>query len=94
MLTIGEFSRLSRVSAKTLRYYDQIGLLKPGYVSRESGYRYYEVPQLRDMLLISRLKQYQFSLPEIAAALAKKDNHSLAGLIHDKRDQLISQISD
>jgi DNA-binding transcriptional MerR regulator len=93
MLTIGEFSRLSRVSAKTLRYYDQIGLLKPGYVSRESGYRYYEVSQLHDMLLISRLKQYQFSLPEIAAVLAKKDNTYLAGLIHDKRDQLMSQIS-
>lgn len=92
MLTIGEFSRLSRVSTKTLRYYDQIGLLKPGYVSQESGYRYYEVSQLRDMLLISRLKQYQFSLPEIAAVLVKKDNNYLAGLINDKKNQFISQI--
>lgn len=73
MLTIGEFSKISRVSTKTLRYYDQIGLLKPGYVSRDSGYRYYEVAQLRDMLLITRLKQYQFSLPEIAAVLATRD---------------------
>ncbi len=94
MLTIGEFSRLSRVSAKTLRYYDQIGLLKPGYVSRENGYRFYEVSQLRDMLLISRLKQYQFSLPEIAAVLAKKDDDYLAGLIREKKAQLLSQISD
>ncbi len=94
MLTIGEFSRISRASPKTLRYYDQIGLLKPGYVSPESGYRYYEVSQLRDMLLISRLKQYQFSLPEIAAVLAKKDNSHLAGLIRTKKDELISLISD
>lgn len=93
MLTIGEFSRLSRVSAKTLRYYDQIDLLKPGYVSRESGYRYYEVCQLRDMLLISRLKQYQFSLPAIADVLAKKDNHYLAELINEKMNQLVSRIS-
>lgn len=93
MLTIGEFSRISRVSAKTLRYYDQIGLLKPGYVSRESGYRYYEVSQLRDMLLISRLKQYEFSLPEIAAVLAKKDDGHLAGLIRNKKDELLSRIS-
>ena len=94
MLTIGEFSKISRVSAKTLRYYDQIGLLKPGYVSRESGYRYYEVSQLRDMLLISRLKQYQFSLPEIAAVIAKKDNGYLSALIQAKKDELSSQISD
>jgi len=93
MLTIGEFSKISRVSAKTLRYYDQIGLLKPSYVSRESGYRYYEVSQLRDMLLISRLKQYQFSLPEIAAVLAKKDNGYLSALMQAKKDELTSQIS-
>ena len=94
MLTIGEFSKMSRVSAKTLRYYDQIGLLKPGFVSRESGYRYYEAVQLRDMLLIARLKQYQFSLPEIAAVLAKNDNDYLARLIQDKKGQFLSQISE
>ncbi len=88
MLTIGEFSRISRVSAKTLRYYDQTGLLKPGYVSPESGYRYYEVSQLHDMLLISRLKQYQFSLPEIAAVLAKKDSAYLSALIQAKKAEL------
>jgi DNA-binding transcriptional MerR regulator len=94
MLTIGEFSRISRVSAKTLRYYDQIGLLKPGYVSPESGYRYYEVSQLRDMLLISRLKQYRFSLPEIAAVLARRDNGYLSALIQSKKAELSLQISD
>ena len=93
MLTIGEFSKISRVSTKTLRYYDQIGLIKPGYVSNETGYRYYEATQLRDMLLISRLKQYQFSLPEIAGVLAKKDNDYLARMIQDKKGQFLSQIS-
>jgi DNA-binding transcriptional MerR regulator len=94
ILTIGEFSKISRVSAKTLRYYDQIGLIKPGYVSRETGYRYYEVSQLNDMLLISRLKQYQFSLPEIASVMVKKDSNYLAGLIKDKKNLFLSQISD
>lgn len=94
MLTIGEFSRISKVSPKTLRYYDQIGLLKPGFVSRESGYRYYEASQLRDMLLISRLKQYRFSLPEIAAVAARQDNGYLSALIQAKKAQLSSQISD
>lgn len=92
MLTIGEFSILCRVSAKTLRYYDQIGLLKPGHVCAESGYRYYEASQLRDMLLISRLKQYQFSLPEISAVLARRDAGFLSGQIRAKREQLRQQM--
>ncbi len=89
MLTIGEFSRISRVSTKTLRYYDQIGLLKPGFVSQDSGYRYYEVSQLRDMLLISRLKRYQFSLLEIAAVLATRDNGHLAELLQAKKEEFL-----
>lgn len=93
MLTIGEFSKITRVSAKTLRYYDQIGLLKPGYVSGETGYRYYEVRQLRDMLLISRLKLYQFSLPEIAAVLAKNDAVYLASLILQKKELLTETLA-
>lgn len=94
MLTIGEFSRISRVSAKTLRYYDQIGLFKPGFVSPDSGYRYYEVSQLRDMLLISRLKRYQFSLPEIAAVLTARDNGHLARLLQAKKEEFLQQIEN
>jgi DNA-binding transcriptional MerR regulator len=94
MLTIGEFSKISKVSPKTLRYYGEIGLLKPGFVSKDSGYRYYEVSQLRDMLLISRLKQYGFSLPEIATVLASGDNQHLAELIRVKKEELLRQIQN
>ena len=92
MLTIGEFSKICMVSAKTLRYYDQIGLLKPGYVSRESGYRYYEAAQLKDMLLITRLKRYGFSLPEIAAAMAARDSDALAARMRAKREIFLGEI--
>ena len=44
--TIGEISKLSRISLKTLRYYDEIGLLKPKYVNQENNYRYYSIEQL------------------------------------------------
>jgi DNA-binding transcriptional MerR regulator len=93
LLTIGEFSKICRVSAKTLRYYDQIGLLKPGQVDNGSGYRYYAVTQLQDMLLISRLKQYQFSLPEIATIIAKNDPRYLADCIRTQQKKLEKQIS-
>ena len=41
MIKIGDFSKLSLVSIKTLRYYDEMGLLKPINVDRFTGYRYY-----------------------------------------------------
>ena len=40
MLSIGEFSKICQVSAKTLRYYDEIGLLRPEEINPENGYRY------------------------------------------------------
>ncbi len=94
MLTIGEFSKISRVSAKTLRYYDLIGLLKPEYVSRDTGYRYYEISQLRTMLLIARLKQYGFSLPEIAAYLSSQSDAYLLDVMQRKKSELKSQLLD
>ena len=69
MLTIGEFSRICMVTAKTLRYYDAIGLVKPVAMGQENGYRYYEEGQLARMLEIQRLKAYGFSLEEIQALL-------------------------
>ena len=41
MLKIGEFSKLSRVSVRMLRHYDEIGLLKPAETDRFTDYRYY-----------------------------------------------------
>ncbi|MDQ2087748.1 MerR family transcriptional regulator [Herbivorax sp. ANBcel31] len=65
MLSIGEFSKICRVSTKTLRYYDEIGLIKPDEINTETGYRYYSIKQLKKMLYIDRLKSYHFSLEEI-----------------------------
>lgn len=65
MLSIGEFSKVCEVSTKTLRYYDEIGLISPSEVNPENGYRYYSIEQLETMLFINRLKLYQFSLEEI-----------------------------
>lgn len=73
MLSIGEFSNLCRVSAKTLRYYAEIGLLAPNLVDPQSGYRYYAIEQLETMLFINRMKAYSFSLDEIRELLRAKD---------------------
>jgi len=65
MIRIGDFSKLSRVSIKTLRYYDEMGLLKPIEVDRFTGYRYYEFDQLPRLYRILALKDLGFSLEEI-----------------------------
>ena len=65
MLSIGEFSKICKVSTKTLRYYAEIGLILPNEINEENGYRYYAIEQLETMLLIIRLKSYNFSLEEI-----------------------------
>jgi len=65
LLSIGEFSKICRVSTKTLRYYDEIGLIKPNEINTETGYRYYSIKQLKSILFINRLKSYCFSLDEI-----------------------------
>ena len=65
MLSIGEFSKICGVSQKTLRYYDEIGLIKPDEINPKSNYRYYSIDQLEKMLFIIKLKSYNFSLDEI-----------------------------
>ena len=50
MLSIGEFSKICKVSTKTLRYYDEIGLINPSKINQENGYRYYSIEQLETML--------------------------------------------
>lgn len=89
MLTIGAFSKMSNVTTKTLRYYDEIGLIKPVFVNETNGYRYYAANQLETVLLISKLKWYGFSLDEIAAVLKNpEDNAFVLARIREKETGL------
>ncbi|MFD0870809.1 Multidrug-efflux transporter 1 regulator [Chlamydia abortus] len=76
MLSIGEFSKICGVSAKTLRYYDEIGLIHPDEINPENGYRYYSIKQLKKMIFINRLKSYHFSLEEIKVILEWEEDQS------------------
>jgi DNA-binding transcriptional MerR regulator len=69
MFKIGEFSRFSQVTVKTLRYYDKLGLLKPARVDRFTGYRYYSASQLPRINRILALKDLGLSLDQIAQLL-------------------------
>ncbi|MER1993750.1 MAG: helix-turn-helix domain-containing protein, partial [Eubacteriales bacterium] len=78
MLKIGEFSKLSRVSVRMLRHYDEIGLLKPAEIDRFTEYRYYREDQLPTAGRIAALKDMGFSLADIVRILE----------VYDDRDQL------
>ena len=58
-MSIGEFARCSRLSAKALRLYDRLGLLPPARVDGDSGYRFYDPGQLGQARLIASLRQLQ-----------------------------------
>ena len=73
-LKIGEFSRLGRVTVRALRHYEEIGLLTPAIIDRETGYRYYAVGQLQKIQSITTLKSLGYSLEEIRD-LWEDDNH-------------------
>ena len=68
-MSIGEFARDPRLSAKALRLYDELGLLAPARVDEGSGYRFYEPGQLKQARLIAALRQLQVPLAEIKAVL-------------------------
>ena len=94
MLTIGEFSKICNVTTKTLRYYDEIGLLKPAIVNEHNGYRYYDVGQLKTILFINKLKMYCFSLEEIEAVIRDTGEEKLSLLIRQKQQSLQEKLTN
>ena len=69
MFRIGEFSRIARVSARLLRFYDELGLLKPGVVDPATGYRFYTTSQLQRLNRILVLKDLGLSLEQIGGVI-------------------------
>ena len=95
MLKIGDFSRLSRVTVKALRYYDEIGLLKPVEVDRFTGYRYYSVEQLPRLNRIVVLKNLGLSLEEVSQ-LVNNDlpAEHIRQLLHVKQAEIRQRLQD
>ena len=95
MIKIGEFSKLVQVSVPTLRYYDQVGLLKPVEVDRFSGYRYYSAGQLPRLHRILALKGLGFSLEQIAAVLSEGlTPEQMRGMLRLRHAQISQQLVD
>jgi DNA-binding transcriptional MerR regulator len=66
MFRIGEFAQIAQVSARQLRFYDQLGLLRPEHIDRQTGYRYYAIRQLPRLNAILALKDLGLTPEQIA----------------------------
>lgn len=88
MFKIGEFSRLTQVTIRMLRYYDETGLLKPAEIDPWTGYRLYSVEQIPTLNRIIYLRDSGFNVSEIAAFLHKKDDKLLAEQLDKKHAEV------
>lgn len=89
MLKIGDFSKLSRISIRMLRHYDEIGLLVPKNTDSFTSYRYYSEEQLSVAGRITALKDMGFSLSTIGEILKSYDNpQALAEYLSVKRTEV------
>ena len=89
MLKIRDFAKLAEVSMTTLRYYDEIGLLKPIRVDPENGYRFYTMDQLPFLHRILALKELGLGLTQIAQILDEGvSSEALQGMLRLRQAQL------
>ncbi|WP_406210215.1 MerR family transcriptional regulator [Streptomyces decoyicus] len=94
MFSIGDFAQYGRVSARMLRHYDAIGLLRPARTDPVSGYRYYEAAQLARLNRIIALKDLGFSLQQVGAILAEEVSvPELRGMLRLRRAELEASLT-
>jgi DNA-binding transcriptional MerR regulator len=95
MLKIGEFAQACRVTVRTLRYYDQIGLLKPSHVDPWTGYRYYARDQAARLHRITTLKDLGLSLEQIGPLLGNDlAPAEIRGMLKLKEAELADQVQE
>jgi DNA-binding transcriptional MerR regulator/predicted transcriptional regulator YdeE len=95
MIKIGEFSKLVQLPIATLRYYDQVGLLKPVEVDQFTGYRYYSTSQLPRLHRLLALKGLGFSLEQISALLDEGlTPEAMRGMLRLRHAQISQQLAE
>lgn len=91
MLKIGDFSKMSKVTIKALRYYEKEGLLKPNYIDNSNNYRYYDSSQLIRLARIISLKQVGLSIEDIKKVIIY--NETLDDILKQKKLELEDTIN-
>ncbi len=92
LMTIGQFSSLTRLSVRMLRHYDAYGVLVPAEVDPWTGYRRYAPHQLRDAADIRNLRDVGFGVSAISALLASRGTPAWTGALNLQRDTLADDL--
>jgi DNA-binding transcriptional MerR regulator len=92
-LTVGDFSRITHLSVKTLRHYHEVGLLAPATVNPGTGYRYYSADQVPAAQVIRRLRDLEMPVGEVKAVLAADDAADRNALIAAHLDRLEAELA-
>jgi DNA-binding transcriptional MerR regulator len=87
-VTIGDFSRASQLSVKTLHHYHEVGLLEPSEVDPDNGYRYYSEAQIPIAQVIRRLRGLHMPVADVRSVLAAPDTDARNRLIVEHLDRL------
>ncbi len=91
MYTIGEFSKITKITVKALRFYHEKELLTPSYIDSESNYRYYSKGDIETAQIIVNLKSFGFSLQEIQSITKEFDDESDVTQILQKQKDAIER---
>jgi DNA-binding transcriptional MerR regulator len=92
-LTVGDFSRATNLSVKTLRHYHQVGLLEPTVVNPDTGYRYYSAGQIPAAQVIRRLRDLEMPVADVKAVLAAPDAAARNALIAAHLSRLEAELA-
>lgn len=95
MFKIGEFAKLNRVTAKLLRHYDEIGLLKPESSDEWTGYRYYSAAQIPNLMQILSLRDMGFQLSEISKLIESDlTSTKMVCILENKRADILQLMDE
>ncbi len=94
LYSIGQLHKISHVSIDTLRYYDEINLLKPAHVDETTGYRYYTQTQFWELELITLCKNLFFSLKQIKSILSKDNDLEILPYLQNQKQYLLKKIDN
>lgn len=91
MFRIGEFSKMSKTTIKALRYYDEIGLLKPEVTDEFTSYRFYTTNQLVKLHKIQSLRQIGLAIDEVKRIMAGCD---ASAILEARKAELLAELEN
>ena len=93
LFTVGELSKLFSMNIRTLRYYDQVGILKPEMTDNKTGYRYYSTRQFERLNTIKYLRALDMPIEKIAHFFDNKDPETMVELLRGQQADISCKIA-